>query len=64
MIFPSLLPVAHQNYKTGVEEEYVILGNDALMKCKLPSFVADFVRVVGWEDSEGNSFMQSALNQG
>ena len=42
-----------QSYKSGPEEEYVILGNDALMKCKIPSFVADFVSVVSWVDNEG-----------
>ena len=42
-----------QSYESGPEEEYVILGNDALMKCKIPSFVADFVSVVSWVDNEG-----------
>ncbi len=50
------LSVARQQYKSGVEEEYVILGNDALLKCKVPSFVADFVSVAGWIDSEGNEY--------
>ena len=45
-----------QNYKSGPEEEYVILGNDALMKCKIPSFVSDFVNVVSWLDNEGKEF--------
>ena len=33
-------------------KEYVILGNDALMKCSIPSFVADSVSVMGWTNSE------------
>ena len=28
----------------------MIQGNDVLVKCKIPSFVADFVSVVGWID--------------
>ena len=37
-----------QDYVTNVGLEYVIIGNDVLMKCKIPSFVADIVVVVGW----------------
>ena len=32
----------------------MIDGNDALLKCKIPSFVADFVHVVNWEDDKQN----------
>ena len=34
--------------------ESVIVGNDAIFSCSVPSFVADFVRVDSWVDSEGN----------
>ena len=54
----SLLVVIQQNYKSGPEEEYVILGNDALMKCKIPSFVSDFVNVVSWLDNDGKEYYQ------
>lgn len=37
-----------QNYVTEAENEYVIRGNTAIMKCKIPSFVADFVSVDAW----------------
>ncbi len=40
----------NQPYTTKATEEYVILGNDAIVACKVPSFVADFVDVVGWVD--------------
>ena len=40
-------------------EESVILGNDVVVKCNIPSFVADFVSVVGWVDSEGSTFLVS-----
>ena len=41
-----------QPYETDVGKEYVILGNDALMKCQIPSFVADSVYVFSWTSSE------------
>ena len=44
--------VVIQSYETDVAKEYVILGNDALMKCSIPSFVADSVSVMGWTNSE------------
>ena len=37
--------------------ESVIRGNDAIFKCSIPSFVADFVVVDAWTDSEGNEFV-------
>ena len=39
-----------------MHEEQVILGNDVLLKCNIPSFVADFVSVANWVDSEGLTF--------
>jgi len=31
----------------------VVLGNDVLFKCTIPSIAQDFVSVDGWVDSEG-----------
>lgn len=31
-------------------------GNSAIMKCLIPSFVADFVRTEAWIDEEGTEF--------
>ena len=45
--------VTQQSYKTGASEEYIITGNDALIKCNIPSFMSDFVRVTSWVSSEG-----------
>ncbi len=42
-------------YSTKSEGEYVISGNDVFVKCKIPSFVVDFVQVIAWEDGEGNN---------
>ena len=54
MINMIKISVASQDYRIGSEEEYVIDGNDALLKCKIPSFVADFVHVVNWKDDKQN----------
>lgn len=49
----SRLAVVTQNfYITEAENEYVIKGNAAVMKCKIPSFVADFVYVDAWINVE------------
>lgn len=40
--------VVSQVYDTDVNKEYVIRGNAAVLKCQVPSFVADFVTVVSW----------------
>ena len=49
--------MASQVYKTSGNEEYVITANDVLMKCNIPSFVADFVTVTSWVDSEGAEYL-------
>ena len=45
--------------KTSSNEEYVMvgMGNDALVQCVVPSFVADLVSVVQWEESEGTVYL-------
>ena len=45
----------NQRYEIDILRESVIVGNDALFKCSIPSFVADFVSVDSWMDSEGES---------
>ena len=57
MIFPlfstlNFVDVA-QPYETRVGDEFVILGNDALVKCSVPSFAADYLEVVGWVTDQG-----------
>ena len=51
----SLTLVVRQNYTTQAEDEYVIKGNDVLMKCKIPSFVTDQMSVINWIDEEGTA---------
>lgn len=40
----------------------MIRGNAAILKCSIPSFVAEFVQVVGWQDDQGNSFNPDEKN--
>ena len=50
--------VIQQDFKIHVAfETYVILGNDALLKCEVPSFVSDLVDIFGWIDNAGNQFL-------
>ena len=42
----------NQNYTTKAEDEYVIRGNDVIVKCKVPSFVSDYIQVVAWMDND------------
>lgn len=49
--------VVAQSYEVEADNEYVIRGNSAVMKCEVPSFVSDFVYVEMWQDSQGNTFL-------
>lgn len=50
----------NQYYDPGLmDKEYVMRGNAAILKCSIPSFVADFVYVVGWVDEEGTEIVAS-----
>ena len=51
-----------QEYSTDAAHKvYVIIGNSALIKCEIPSFVSDFVNVVSWVDNEGNEYFPSNM---
>ena len=58
-ILPFCFLVANQFYQSSSEEEYVIVGNDVIVKCKIPSFVADFVTIVAWQDNEDKIFYEN-----
>lgn len=55
-----LLIVVAQSYEIEADNEYVIRGNSAVMKCEVPSFVSDFVDVELWQDSLGNTYLPGA----
>lgn len=56
--------VVQQFYQTEVNNEYVIRGNAAILKCAIPSFVADFVIASSWVDSEANVYDMDTKNYG
>ncbi|XP_072765897.1 Down syndrome cell adhesion molecule 1 isoform X40 [Anoplolepis gracilipes] len=51
--------VVTQYYEAEVVSEYVIQGNAAILKCTIPSFVAEFVSVESWVGSDGSTFKPS-----
>ncbi|XP_035901248.1 Down syndrome cell adhesion molecule-like protein Dscam2 isoform X33 [Anopheles stephensi] len=51
--------VINQHYQPEILTEYVIRGNSAILKCSIPSFVSDFVRVESWIDEDGIELVQS-----
>lgn len=51
--------MVNQYYEAEVVSEYVIKGNTAVLKCTIPSFVADFVKVEAWLASEGTEYLPS-----
>jgi hypothetical protein len=51
--------VVNQFYEAEIMTEYVIRGNTALLKCSIPSFVADFVQVESWVDNSGHTYITS-----
>lgn len=53
-------PVVAQYYDTDVNKEYAIRGNSAVLKCVVPSFVADFVTVLSWHTDQGEEFLRKS----
>lgn len=49
--------VVAQYYDTDVNKAYVIRGNAAVLKCEIPSFVADFVSVMSWHTDQNEDFL-------
>ncbi|XP_055624202.1 cell adhesion molecule Dscam2 isoform X44 [Toxorhynchites rutilus septentrionalis] len=48
--------VIAQYYDVDVNKEYVIRGNSVLLKCQIPSYVADFIRIESWHTDQNESF--------
>jgi len=51
-------------YASEVVTEYVIRGNTAILKCTIPSFVADFVVVSSWISSDDQEYHNLNDNYG
>ena len=48
----DLVTVVGQRYAVNVMDEHVLRGNAAIIKCHIPSFVAEFVEVDSWVEDE------------
>ena len=53
-------PVVNQYYESQVYDEYVIKGNAAILKCNIPSFVADHIYIVEWIDSDNGRYVHNS----
>lgn len=56
LILRSLcLPVAvvNQKYTVQVHDEYVMVGNTALLKCQVPTYMSEIVMVTAWVQDTG-----------
>ncbi|XP_067127158.1 cell adhesion molecule Dscam1-like isoform X1 [Centruroides vittatus] len=49
-----LTAVVKQYYEVKVYDEFVIRGNTAVIRCHIPSFVKDYVTVIGWVKTSRN----------
>lgn len=56
--------VVLQSYESEVGNEYVIRGNSALLKCDIPSYVADLVQVAAWLDDHGQTYHPTDTSSG
>ena len=61
LIYKTLFLVVTQGYMIEVHNEQVVLGNDVMIICKIPSLIADLVDVVAWVDNQGSQFLHSNL---
>ena len=60
-LFPLDSLDVEQVYETRVADEFVILGNDALLKCGVPSFAVDSLNIIGWVTNEGHEIVASTF---
>lgn len=55
-----LVAVVGQRYAVNVMDEHVLRGNAAIIKCHIPSFVAEFVEVDSWIEDETTDIYPNA----
>ncbi|XP_047364964.1 Down syndrome cell adhesion molecule-like protein Dscam2 isoform X2 [Vespa velutina] len=49
--------VVRQKYEVQVRDAYVLVGNTGVLRCEIPSFAKDYVKVTSWvQDSAFNIF--------
>ena len=65
LLYAFCLLVINQVYDAEITpKEYIMRGNSAIIKCLIPSFVADFVHVVAWISEDGEEFLNENSNEG
>lgn len=52
--------MVNQLYTVNVMDESVLRGNTAILKCHIPSFVADYVFVSSWTSDDGDEYSINA----
>lgn len=61
---PYLVAVVQQKYEVQVYDEYVISGNTAVLRCQVPSYVAEYVMVTSWiQDGSVNIYPNTDTGQ-
>lgn len=63
---PVFRAVVTQPYQPEILTEYVIRGNSAILKCSIPSYIAEFVTVEAWIREDGEVYLPEdpAVGQG
>lgn len=61
--YKKINPVVPQSYTVNVMDEAVLRGNSAILKCHIPSFVADFIQVASWLEDEEREILPSSNQQ-
>lgn len=56
--------VVKQYYEVQVYDEYVIIGNTAVLHCHIPSFVKDYVTVTSWIREKMDTITSDVQNGG
>lgn len=52
LFLSQFIAVVPQSYSVNVMDEHVLRGNTGILKCHIPSFVADFVFVSAWIEND------------
>ncbi|GIZ03332.1 down syndrome cell adhesion molecule-like protein Dscam2 [Caerostris extrusa] len=52
-LLSGILEIVNQKYEIRLSDEFVLRGNMALLRCPIPSFVSDYVKVTSWERIDG-----------
>lgn len=62
--YSNMWTAVQQFYQTRVIDEFVLRGNAGLLKCNLPSFVADFIDVEAWIADDGLEILRNNTDFG